>query len=42
VRFHRKLGGDASSNLNNDVYGHIQNDHLSPYVRHGIYGYRFH
>lgn len=39
VRFHRKLGGDASSNLNNDVYGHIQNDHLSPYVRHGIYGY---
>jgi hypothetical protein len=21
------------------VYGHIQNDHLSPYVRHGIYGY---
>lgn len=39
VRFHRKLGGDASSNLNNDVYGHIQNEHLASYVRHGIYGY---
>ncbi len=39
VRFHRKLGGDASSNLDNDVKGHIINDHLSPYVRHGIYGY---
>jgi hypothetical protein len=42
VNFHRKLGGAASSNLNNDVYGHIQNDHLAGYVRHGIYGYRFH
>jgi D-alanyl-D-alanine carboxypeptidase len=39
VRFHRKLGGDASTNLNNDVYGHIQNQHLAPYVKHGIYGY---
>jgi hypothetical protein len=39
LRFHRKLGGDASSNLNNDVYGHIQNEHLANFVRHGIYGY---
>jgi hypothetical protein len=39
IRFHRKLGGDASSNLNNDVYGHIQNEHLARYVDHGIWGY---
>ena len=49
VWFHRKLGGyptqmvtgkgGASTNLDNDVYGHIQNDHLSQYVTHGIYGY---
>jgi hypothetical protein len=39
VRFHRKLGGEASSNLDNDVRGHIMNAHLSPYIRHGIYGY---
>ncbi len=39
VRFHRKLGGDASTNLDNDVRGHILNKHLSPYIRHGIYGY---
>jgi hypothetical protein len=39
VRFHRKLGGDASTNLNNDVYGHIQNNHLAPYIKHGIWGY---
>jgi hypothetical protein len=48
-RFHRKLGGyptamvsnkgGSSTNLDNDVYGHIQNDHLQPYVKHGIYGY---
>jgi len=47
--FHRKLGGyptemvpnkgGTSTNLDNDVYGHIQNDHLQPYVEHGIYGY---
>lgn len=47
--FHRKLGGyptemvgnkgGASTNLDNDVYGHIQNAHLQPYVEHGIYGY---
>jgi D-alanyl-D-alanine carboxypeptidase-like protein len=48
-RFHRKLGGyptamvsnkgGSSTNLDNDVYGHIQNDHLQPYVEHGIWGY---
>jgi hypothetical protein len=48
-RFHRKLGGrptamvsdkgGRSTNLDNDVYGHIQNAHLQPYVKHGIYGY---
>jgi hypothetical protein len=48
-RFHRKLGGyptemvsdkgGNSTNLDNDVYGHVQNDHLQPYVEHGIYGY---
>ena len=47
--FHRKLGGrptamvsdkgGRSTNLDNDVYGHIQNAHLRPYVEHGIYGY---
>ena len=49
VTFHRKLGGypttmvpdkgGKSTNLDNDVYGHIQNGHLQPYVKHGIYGY---
>ena len=49
VWFHRKLGGSptemisdkggTSTNLDNDVYGHIQNNHLQPYVQHGIYGY---
>lgn len=49
VYFHRKLGGYPtemvsdkagwSTNLDNAVYGHIQNQHLSPYVKHGIYGY---
>ncbi len=39
VNFHRKLGGSASSNLNNDVRGHIGNAHLDWAVTHGIYGY---
>ena len=49
VTFHKKLGGyptemisdmgGTSTNLDNDVYGHIQNEHLQPYVDHGIYGY---
>lgn len=48
-RFHKKLGGrptamvsdkgGRSTLLDNDVYGHIQNQHLQPYVEHGIYGY---
>ena len=48
-RFHKKLGGyptemisnkgGSSTNLDNDVYGHIQNDHLQAYVEHGIYGF---
>ncbi len=49
VRFHRKLGGyptemvadkgGRSTNLDNDVYGHIQNNHLSQYTKSGIWGY---
>jgi hypothetical protein len=50
VYYHYKLGGwgthygghgryDMSSNLNQDVRGHIRNDHLAVYVTHGIYGY---
>jgi hypothetical protein len=49
IAFHRKLGGyptamvgnrgGSSTNLDNDVYGHIQNAHLQPYVQHGIWGY---
>ncbi len=49
VRFHKKLGGyptqkvsnkgGKSTNLDNDVYGHIQNNHLSQYTKRGIYGY---
>jgi hypothetical protein len=31
--------GGRSTNLDNDVYGHIQNAHLQPYIKHGIYGY---
>ncbi|MGH2692967.1 MAG: M15 family metallopeptidase [Actinomycetota bacterium] len=39
VNFHRKLGGSVSSNLNNDVRGHIGNAHLDWAVNHGIWGY---
>jgi D-alanyl-D-alanine carboxypeptidase len=49
IRFHRKLGGyptekvsnkgGKSTNLDNDVYGHIQNDHLAGFTKHGIYTY---
>lgn len=39
VNFHKKLGGATSSNLDNDVRGHIGNAHLDQYVRHGIYGF---
>ena len=48
-RFHKKLGGrptamvsdkgGRSTNLDNDVYGHILNQHLQTSVEHGIYGY---
>ena len=47
--FHRKLGGyptemvgdenGLSTNLDNDVYGHIRNDHVIGYTKHGIYTY---
>jgi hypothetical protein len=47
--FHLKLGGrptemvpdkgGRSTNLDNDVYGHIQQQHLQEHVDHGIYGY---
>ena len=49
VWFHKKLGGyptemvgdkgGTSTNLDNDVYGHIQTAHLQPYLEHGIWGY---
>src|SRR5438093_3899577 len=49
IWFHRKLGGRGtamvtdqdgfSTNLDNDVYGHIQNEHLQPYMKSGIWGY---
>ncbi len=50
VYYHFKLGGwgthyggtgryDVSSNLNQDVRGHIRNDHLTGYIKRGIWGY---
>jgi len=49
VVFHKKLGGHptevvtdkggSSTNLDNDVYGHIQSLHLLQYVKSGIFGY---
>ena len=39
VNYHRKLGGNTSSNLDNDVRGHIGNNHLDWAVTHGIWGY---
>ena len=50
VYYHYKLGGygdfydgsgstTRSSNFNNDVRGHIRNEHYAPYITHGIYGY---
>jgi hypothetical protein len=49
IRFHKKLGGyptemvsnkgGRSTNLDNDVYGHIQNDHLAGYTKYGISTY---
>ena len=49
ISFHRKLGGmgtefvkdqgGRSTNLDNDVFGHIQNQHLGKYVLRGVWGY---
>lgn len=49
VHFHRKLGGmgtevvsakgGLSTNLDNDVHGHILQTHNDPYVKRGIWGY---
>jgi hypothetical protein len=39
VYFHRRLGGGVSSNLDNDIRGHIGNAHLDWAVDHGIWGY---
>jgi hypothetical protein len=39
VVFHRKLGGSTSTNLDNDVRGHIGNGHMDNRVWHGIWGY---
>lgn len=50
VYYHYSLGGygkfydgtgstTRSSNFNNDVRGHIRNNHYGGYITHGIYGY---
>jgi hypothetical protein len=49
ITFHRKLGGyptemvsdkgGRSTNLDNDVYGHIQNDHLGTYTKYLVSTY---
>ncbi|HYZ94113.1 MAG TPA: M15 family metallopeptidase [Actinomycetota bacterium] len=50
VYYHYKLGGwgthyggkgryDMSSNLNQDVRGHLRNDHLTGLIKSGIWGY---
>ena len=39
VRFHRKLGGRRSSNLDHDVKGHIGHRHKRRFVRSGIGAY---
>ena len=49
IEFHKKLGGmrtdmvkgtgGSSTNLDNDVAGHIHNQHLDNYIRSGIWGY---
>jgi hypothetical protein len=51
LNYHLKLGGygsfyggtgstTRSSNLNNDVRGHIRNEHLGPSIRSGVWGYK--
>jgi hypothetical protein len=39
VNFHAKLGGAASSNLDNDIAGHINVTKLYTKMLHGIWGY---
>lgn len=39
VVFHRKLGGTTSSNLDNDIVGHIFNAHWDGDVMSGIWGH---
>lgn len=39
VVFHKKLGGTTSSNLDNDVRGHIANAHWDADVKSGIWGH---
>jgi hypothetical protein len=51
LNYHLKLGGygdfyggtgstTRSSNLNNDVRGHIRNEHVGPSIRSGVWGYK--
>lgn len=39
VHYHRLLGGAASSNLDNDIPGHIEDQKLSKELLSGIWGY---
>lgn len=39
VNYHRKLGGSASSNLDNDIPGHLRSDGLQSKILSGIWGY---
>ncbi|MGH2829840.1 MAG: M15 family metallopeptidase [Actinomycetota bacterium] len=39
VNYHRLLGGTASSNLDNDIPGHIRSDGLQSKILSGIWGY---
>lgn len=38
IRFHNKLGGDVSSNLDWDVKGHIKANGLNGKIKHGVWG----
>ncbi|HVL90332.1 MAG TPA: M15 family metallopeptidase [Actinomycetota bacterium] len=39
VNFHKKLGGTASSNLDNDIPGHMHRSGLDAKLKRGIWGY---
>lgn len=39
VNFHRKLGGSSSSNLDNDIPGHMHQSGLDAKLKRGIWGY---